>query len=59
MGSLASELTGNDITGALIDAKVKFAIVSVLWRLAQLAHMNLEASAIDDQMDLVPTLRGA
>ena len=39
------------MTCRLVDAQVKLAIVPVSWRISQLANMNRETTAVDQDVD--------
>ncbi len=51
MGALAGQIAGDDITRLLVDAQVKLAIVPVFRRTAQLADVNRETTAVDQDVD--------
>ena len=51
MRSTTGEIRGNDLARARVDHEVQFPPSPVLWRFPQMADVNPEAGAVDEQVD--------
>ena len=50
-GPFARQLAGDDVASLLLDTQVQLTIVPALWRFAQLANMNRETAAVDQDVE--------